>query len=448
MPFGKQFSPKQVEFPELLDLAARNQGDCPSLEEAILARYFGHRPTSQPTLAMNTRLSMQQYGLLEKDCTFTDIGTELHSQRTGPEDLYRRFAHHILLRCYGNQLLQAIRILRDRGLPITAPSLAEQLDRMGVEPGGRSGEKLNPMRLWLEKAGVFTRDWELDERRVEEVLGLDSQSMDSLSALTSEQRAFLQALARVPSSEAPHSSNEIARVAEHQSSVRYDRKQLPKKVLFPLKEAGFLTVTKTTSGRGAKPYLVSGTEKLVREVVAPALAALETVAGPIDPTSLRRPLRDLLADVRDTSLGTDPRGKALEGVALQLLFGLKLEFTGWRKRANETGGAEVDLTAVQSNGRYAVWQIQCKVSALPGREPVDREVGVAQSVRSNVLAFVSAGTIGRAPRSAAENYMRTLGLNIIFIDGADLDALAKGGSPSMSVDREFEWVRRVRAGEP
>ncbi|MGH2764964.1 MAG: restriction endonuclease [Actinomycetota bacterium] len=154
-----------------------------------------------------------------------------------------------------------------------------------------------------------------------------------------------------------------------------------------------------------------------------------------------------MAEVRDDSLSTDRRGKALEGVALQLARALGLRFVAWRRRAHETGGAEVDLIAAQANGRFAIWQIQCKVGSIRSRDVVDREVGVAQPLKSNVILFVTAGTVGEAVRDAAETHMKATGLNIIFLDGDDLDTVTAGRSPAQAVDREFARVAKVRTGD-
>jgi site-specific DNA-methyltransferase (cytosine-N4-specific) len=447
MPFGKQFSPRQVSLAQVLEIAHAFGGDCVAFQAKVLERYFAGRPTSREKLAMNTRIAMQQYGLLEDDCRLTDVGKRLYGLREDSMALHEEFARHILLRLHGSQLVQAVQVLSARGAPLTARTIAEQLEIMGVDAGGRSGEKLHPMRLWLERAGVFRRDWALDTAAFERLLGIAAETVDTLAGLTPDQRAFIGALVSLPDPTESRSSADVARLAERQSAVRYDVKQLPKKVLFPLKEAGLVEVTKTTGGRGAKPYMVRASDKLVAEVILPLLESLKQTAGPLDPRVLRRPVSELLSEVRDKQLSADRRGKALEGVALQLTRALGLRFIDWRRRAHETGGAEVDVIAIQTNGRFAIWQIQCKVGAIRSRDVVDREVGVAQSLKSDVIAFVTAEDVGRAARDAAEGHMRATGTNIVFLDKSDLDAFAGGASPVGSVDREFNRVREVRSPE-
>lgn len=445
MPFGKQFSPIQIDLAEVLEMAHASAGNCTAFETKVLTRYFVDRPTSQEKLAMNTRIAMQQYGLLDDTCRLTQVGERLYDLRADSVGLHEEFARHILLRLHGSQLVQAVQVLSARGVSLTAGTIAEQLEMMGVDAGGRSGEKLNPMRLWLERAGVFPHDWAVDTSAFERLLGIATDTVDALAGLSPEQRAYLMALASLPNPSDSRSSADVARLAERQSAVRYDVKQLPKKVLFPLQDAGLIEATKTTVGRGAKPYTVRATEKLIAEVIGPLLESLEQTAGPLDPRVLRRPVGELLSEVRNETLSSDRRGKALEGVALQLTRALGLRFVDWRRRAHETGGAEVDLIAIQTNGRFAIWQVQCKVGPIRSRDVVDREVGVAQTLKSDVIAFVTAGAVGRAARDAAEAHMRATGLNILFLDGSDLDVFAGGASPVDCVDREFERVRRVRS---
>lgn len=447
MPFGKQFSPIQINLPEVLELANAASGDCEAFERSVLMTYFAERPTSQEKLAMNTRIAMQQYRLLDDGCHLTEVGRTLHDLKGDEPALHAEFARHILVELHGAQMVQAIQVLSSQGLALNAATIAEQLQIMGIDAGGRSGEKLNPIRLWLERAGVFRQRWELDEAVFERLLGLDTETLDALSGLTPEQRAYAMALAGLPDPSATHLSSDVARLAEQQSTIRYDTKQLPKKVLFPLAEAGLITATKTTAGRGAKPYVVSGTAKLASDVIGPLLTNLEKTASPLDPRSLRRPIAELLTEARDDSISGDRRGKALEGVALQLTRGLGLRFMAWRRRAHETAGAEVDLIALQTNGKLAIWQVQCKVGSIRSRDVVDREVGVAQALKSNVILFVTVGAVGKAARDAAETHMKTTGLNIIFLERQDLESAAAGGSLAQQIDREFAWVAKTRASE-
>jgi hypothetical protein len=59
--------------------------------------------------------------------------------------------------------------------------------------------------------------------------------------------------------------------------VRFPDKSLPKEVLNTLIEAGYIEATKTTTGRGAKPFLVKPTDKVRAEILAsPAACRCDT----------------------------------------------------------------------------------------------------------------------------------------------------------------------------
>ncbi len=85
LPNGSQFSPVQVDLPELLAIVKEHQPDRPAVQQAILERFFPGR--AQQTawdwkLADNTVLAMSDYGLVDKPrggstVTLTDLGQSL-----------------------------------------------------------------------------------------------------------------------------------------------------------------------------------------------------------------------------------------------------------------------------------------------------------------------------------------------------------------------------------
>ncbi len=248
----------------------------------------------------------------------------------------------------------------------------------------------------------------------------------------------------------PYNSQQVVQLARQQTpGAKFDLKQVPKAVLSPLEKMGWLTTTKTTSGRGAKAHALVPTPKFEASISLPLADALAEQAHLADPADLRRPLADLLSEVRKATLSSHQRGRALEGVSIQVLRLMGARFLFWRRRAPDTAGAEVDIVADISNGRYLVVQIQSKASAITTRDVVDREVGVATSLRSNVLLFVSAKRVGPSARAAADNYMRNTNLSILFIEGADLDSVEGGAELAPILEREYRRVRTMRkpAGE-
>jgi site-specific DNA-methyltransferase (cytosine-N4-specific) len=140
----------------------------------------------------------------------------------------------------------------------------------------RGGKHPSIMRLWLEKAGVFTTGWRVNEARIQEILNTSTDEFEALAVLSREQRAYLKTLANMGSL-GPHMSNDIEKLATATYGVRFNEKNLPKQVLYPLRDAGYIILERGTKakGRGAKPFLVKGTDKVVADLIAPLLQQLE-----------------------------------------------------------------------------------------------------------------------------------------------------------------------------
>lgn len=446
MPFGKQFSPNQVSLPGLLRIAAAHKGDRDGFLAAVKAQYWTTSGTAD-TMAYNTFLAMRDYGLIEDSAgefDLSEIGKQLLSRIDDRAAMYRFFARHILTELHGIQLVEVCRSRLARGEPLTAAGIAADLRALDIDPGGERGEKLNPMRLYLEKAGIFKNRWEVDDDALETVLGIRSATLEALADLPLTHRAFLRAMATM-SGPSPYNSQQVVQLARQQTpEATFDLKQVPKVVLKPLEEAGWLTVTKTTGGRGAKAHLVTPTATFEAVISVPLANALAEQAHLADPADLRRPFAELLDEVRDSTLSSYQRGRALEGVSIQVLRLMGARFLFWRRRASDTAGAEVDVVGELANGRYLVVQIQSKASAITTRDVVDREVGVATTLRSNVVLFISAKRVGSSARNAADNYMRNTNLSIVFIDGEDLDSVKSGAELAPILAREYRRVRSMR----
>lgn len=433
LPFGSEFSPSQIELPVLLDLAAVHGGDAKTLEAEIRARFFSMHgrgsARNQRTLAMNCRLGMKAYGLIDDDANLTSFGRELHAAKDDEPRLYETLARHILLNLKGMALVQCIRDMMVAGETVTLPSLREALAVRGIHhPSG--GKHPSMMRLWLAKAGVFVgKRWQLDEGRLRAVLGANPEDFSVLSRFTAEQRAFLLALANTGVTE-PQPANEIVKLAAATYGVKFPEKSLPKLVLRSLVDAGYITAEKTTGGRGAKPFMVAPTPKLVAEVVTPLLDQLK---GHIDPKLLdllRKPMAEILAEI-----DSDDRyagGLALEALAFKLMRSLDMGYVATRLRAQATGGAEVDLVFESARLVFSRWQVQCKNTARVSLDDVAKEVGLTKLLKSNVIVMVSTGDIGAEARRYANKIMADSSLCIVMVDRADLERVT--ANPVLIVD--------------
>ncbi len=280
LPFGSEFSPSQINLPVVLKLAYQHAGDPHAFEAAILSKYFmAHAASAEGRigdynrrkLANNCKLGMIAYGIIDRTATLTELGRLLYDLRGDEPKLYSELARQILLNRNGLSLIQCIQDMQVASVTVTLNSLREWLAQRGIRfPSG--GKHPSIMRLWLEKAGVFISGWRIDEQRLQDLLGIIPETLEGLAGLTREQGAFLKALANAGPKE-PMPTNDIARLATSTYGVQFDEKNLPKHVLYPLAGAGYIELVRGTkqAGRGAKPFLVKPTVRLLADLVTPLL---------------------------------------------------------------------------------------------------------------------------------------------------------------------------------
>lgn len=421
LPFGSEFSPSQIELPILLRLVVEHQGNVQALQDAILDRFFSSHGSGNETnkrkLAMNCRLGLKAYGLIDERAALTTFGQEMCAAMGDEPKLYEILARHILLHLQGMVLIQCIRDMTAAGEIVNLTSLRDGLAERGIHyPSG--GKHPSIMRLWLAKAGIFVGNrWQINSIRLQQVLGIDPTDFGVLAGFTSEQKAFLRALANTGVTE-PQPANEIAHLASATYGVRFPEKSLPKLVLDALVNAGYIIATKTTEGRGAKPFLVAPTEKLATNVVGPLLDQLKTRTDPKLLDLLRKPLIEILVEIdsEDRYVG----GLALEALAFKLMRLLDMDYVATRLRAKQTGGAEVDLIFQSARLVFSRWQVQCKNTAHVAVDDVAKEVGLSHMLKSNVIVMVTTGEIGPEARRYANRIMMDSNLCIVMVDRSDL----------------------------
>jgi len=439
LPFGSEFSPSQIVLADLLELIEASKGDWRALETAILKHYFskhaagradGNGAYNRGKLANNCKLGLIAYGIIERSGCFTEFGHHLYSIRKNEQTLYRTLARHILLRLNGMLMIQCIQDMTSAGEEINLPALREGLEARGIHfPSG--GKHPSIMRLWLEKAGVFVGSrWQIDTMRLQEVLGINPDEFGVFARFTEEQRAFLRALANTGVT-TPQPANEIARLANATYGVRFPEKSLPKIVLNALVETGYITAVKTTTGRGAKPFLVAPTEKLIKDIIEPLL---EQMKGQLDPKMLgllKTPLSTVLAELK--SKDKYIAGLALEALAFKLMRLLDMEYIATRLRASATGGAEVDLIFESARLVFSRWQVQCKNTSRVSLDDVAKEVGLTHLLKSNIIVIVTTGEIGPEARRYANKIMADSNLGIVMVDGDDLARIEKHAASIVEV---------------
>jgi site-specific DNA-methyltransferase (cytosine-N4-specific) len=340
-------------------------------------------------------------------------------------------------------LVQCVQDIIAAGEQVDLIKLREWLEERGVH-FPRGGKHPSMMRLWLEKAGVFTQGWNVNEQRLKDLIGTASAEFDALASLSREQKIFLKTLANMGSG-GPYASNDVEKLSTATYGLKFNEKNLPKQVLYPLEKAGYIALARGTKthGRGAKPFLVSPTKKLVREVIAPLLEQLEKQTESDLRVLLRQPLADILKDL--DAKDKHVRGLALEALAFKLMRLLDMTYVATRLRGTATGGAEVDLIFESSRLVFSRWQVQCKNTAHVSLDDVAKEVGLTHMLKSNVIVVVGTGDIGPASRRYANKVMADSNLCIVLLDGNDLGAIERNSSTIVdSFNREAAHAMRLK----
>lgn len=425
LPFGSEFSPAQIDLPVLLEMAYEYGADWRGFEGVVRERYFEAHGTSEynkSKLANNTKLSLRAYGLIaKKDATLTDTGQALYDLRDHEHALYEAFARHILKNCQGMSFVQCILDMQFAGEEIDLNKLRHWLQECNIVVP-RGGKHMSTLRLWLEKAGIFISGYRVDRARLNGVLGLPVEEFQILATLTSEQRAYLKALANMGGC-GPHSSSDIERMAVATYGTAFNEKNLPKQVLYPLRDAGYIDLERGTkkAGRGSKPFLVTGSDKMQTEIVAPLIEQLERQAHADLRPLLRSPIEDVRREL--SSRNRHVRGLALEALAFKLMRLIDLNYVATRLRGHATGGAEVDLIFESTRLVFSRWQVQCKNTARVSLDDVAKEVGLTHFLKSNAIVMVSTGDIGNEARRYANKIMTDSNLCVVMVDGKDLSQI-------------------------
>lgn len=427
LPFGSEFSPSQISLPILLKICEAADGDRDKLESLILAKYF-RGAKDAATKAMNSRLGMQSYLILDSDCKLTAIGQRLLSLIDDEQSLYKEFAKHILLNVNGLSFLNALDAIHNSGETITLAKMPTQLKPYGIVYP-RGGKHPSIMRLWLDKTGVTNKQWLVDRTILNQLLG-EQDKTSVLSELTLVQKAFIKALVNSGKCDEFQSASNIVKLASSVYGVVFPDKNLPSLVLNGLSDKGLIVATKTTTGRGAKPFLVKLHPDVSPEVIIPTLEQLKRQIDPKLYKLLQKPLKDIVKGLKSRS--KYDKGIALEALAFKLMQILDMKYIATRLRGEQTGGAEVDLVFESDRLVYSRWQIQCKNTAQVSLDPVAKEVGLTHFLKSNVVVVVTTGRFSSEAIRYSDAIMKESNLAIVLIDGKDIKKVSE--SPEIIID--------------
>jgi hypothetical protein len=449
LPFGSEFSPSQIELPRVLEFAHAHGGDWKAFEAAVREAYFeSHQDTddyNRAKLANNTKLGAFAYGIIDRNANLTEFGRRLYEVRTKETELYDELARHILLNLHGMTLVQCVQDMHAGGETVDLVKLREWMAERGIN-FPRGGKHPSMMRLWLAKAGVFIgKGWRVSQDRLHALLGVTYEEIEVLAKLSAEQRAYLKTLANMGGA-GPYASNDIEKLANATYGIKFNEKNLPKSVLYPLQEKGFVTLVRATKGGGAKPFQVTPTEKMRAEIIIPLLTQIEEQVNSDLRPFLQRPLADILAEL--PSSDRHVAGLALEALVIKLMRILDVTYVGTRLRGVATGGAEVDVIFETARLVFSRWQVQCKNTGQVSLDDVAKEVGLTHLLKSNVIVMASTGAIGAAARTYANKVMGDSNLCIVMMDRADIDAIEKNPAAIVDVfNREAKHAMKLKTLE-
>ncbi|MGI8911706.1 MAG: hypothetical protein ACR2JR_14315 [Rubrobacteraceae bacterium] len=453
LPNSSQFSPAQTPLPPLLKIIKRLEPDRKSVSQEILKQFFPGRESKTEwdwKLADNTVIALSQYGLVNKPrndnahVSLTDLGRSLaeKAEQGKHAELYDEFAKHILLNLRGLDVVTCVQDIVASGRRPTKALLVKELKDRGIYHPP-NGTHANGMRQWFESARLVDKgEWVPKEDRLQELLGTSLEALEVYAGLTQEQRDFAKAFARLNTEEAL--SNEVARYASSLFGTEFAEGGLPQSVLFALQDAGLIEAEKTTTGRGAKPYIVRPTEKLKNELIEPMLSAIENSAGMQYRKLIRMKYPDILNGL--TSQSKHEKGLALEALAFYLARLLGLQFVQWRLRSNKTGGGEVDVVMEGARLIFSRWQILCKVSDRITLDELAVEAGLAVCSKPNVILVLTTGHLTGGAWEFARATTESTDMSMVAFDQRDMEVLINAPNSSQLIMSKINEKLQRAAG--
>ncbi|HEY1799776.1 MAG TPA: restriction endonuclease [Terriglobales bacterium] len=434
LPFAGEFSPGQVDLRRVLELASQSDSE-KSFAEAVRTEYFADscesykgekRHIQQTKRAKNVLLGMRAYRLLDSGFLLTPIGSEL--LRLDKRSAYRHFAAHIITEVHGQNVLGAVDRLYTKGDRVGKASISLELRRSGyIMPTATTAHLI--LLKWLREAGLFLKDksYELNRTVLSEILGTTQTILTDLDGLSHNERIFLLALTKLITDETKSLKvSDVMEYAQNLLNLKVREDQWRSKLLDPLSKAGWIALESGTSGRGAKSGRVTPTEVFKSQYLAPLLQQQESEMPQELRKGLNRSFDKILAEM--ASEDTYIKGTALEHLAGRITQLLDLKPKHLRLRSSMTGGTEVDLIAESTRLIFSRWQVQCKNTKTLAADDVAKEVGIAVSLRSQVILMVTTGRAGKVVYQYGRKINETTAMQVIVLDGKDLQEVAKDSS--------------------
>jgi len=428
LPFGTQFSPTIVSLDEIVQLVKENDGKTITEFVDVLAEKYWPSSPSKKKLAGNLKISLTSYGIVTDNIIHLTPFGETLLEHQSVRDMNKALAKRILLYLNGLMLIETLRQLDLNGVKATNASVNSALIDQGFQLK-QTSNNAQVMKLWLEQVGVLDNSWRINEDALEDLLEIKSEEIGPFKELTQEQYYFLLALCNA-STHDPISATDIRNLATASYNIVFDEKAFATKVIKPLQDKGLINAEKTTGGRGAKPYMVTLTEKTKKEVIEPLMEQFAGQVGNALAEAYCKTFDELRTDI--DSKDTYVKGLALEAFSIKVMRIIGLDFIKTRYRDIQIGGAEVDALFDSTRLAYSRWQVQCKNTKAVTIDMVAKEVGLSHMLKSNVIVMMTTGHLTSEAKKYARRIMEDMNLCILMIQKEDVESIIE--NPTSIVD--------------
>jgi hypothetical protein len=403
--------------------------------------------TQREARANNVLIGMSQCGLFDLDKSrLTGLGAELHALPTDDER-HAAFAKHLLVNCHGDDLIDVVQMIRDRGETVTNQAIRDELRSRGFSVTENSGDA-SKIRMWLEKAGIADSNWTINDATLTGIIGVTSDALASWRARSRAERAFLEQLRRLDGDADDWISvRQVKALCEEQyGRAVFPEGRLRESVLDPLAQEGWIEAQGKGDGRGGDSGKVRATEKLLA-VRLPVHVDGSTGIPQDLRKHLSRPLDGIFQDLQSND--TYVKGLALELLSLRLIRDVGLFPVAFRLRSVKTNGAEVDLVADGVHLHYSRWLFQCKNTRTVHVHDIAKEVGMAVVLKAQVIVLVTTGRFARTVVEYAKGLAESSALQAVLIDHEMLQRYeSRGGSAVIDHLRDHaRVVLRLKASQ-
>ncbi|MEM9710255.1 MAG: restriction endonuclease [Pseudomonadota bacterium] len=382
----------------------------------------------------NVPATLNSTGLLDtKEWVLTTDGRKILGADSEAEAI-SEFARLLLTRLNGMEIVDAIRSLNLRAEQVTKASLKQELLANGIEGLSTATTDHTTHQNWLVEAGVLSPK-KLNFLPIDDALkalaGISASERADFLSLTLAQQVFLSVLRRLVETEASKELPVSLIYAECARDYRdhFDDSQISAKVLQPLEQDGWITLSnRTGKASGGKSGVATATAKLLDILMSEVLPNFDAVI-PADLRAKRDTPRDVILRMLNDS-SKNERGVGLELLALRMLVDLGLEPRSFRLRTKETAYAELDLTAEGAHLTFSRWNIQCKcIKNNVSLGDIAKEVGLAIYSRAHVVAIVTTSGFSREALNYTREITQSTHLQFVLIDQVAVeDYLTRGAS--------------------